>query len=107
MSEVQKKLQVAVTPRMAAFVHAKVAAGDFRSPADVVRAAIRLLQKQDQTDDLTLRSIRAKLASGLAQAERGELKDGDSIFDNLERGLDDIARGRATKRPRRKTSRAA
>jgi putative addiction module CopG family antidote len=103
MAVSQKTLKVAITSKMEAFLNAKVAAGEFRSPGDVIRAAIRLLQQSEQTQALSLASIRAKLASGLAQAERGELKDGEAVFDSLERGLDELAGGVQPKRPGRKT----
>ncbi len=96
-------LNVSVTRQMGAYVKAKIATGGYQSASEVIRDAILALQHQEKTHALTLQAVRAKLASGLAQADRGELKDGDTIFNNLERGLDQLARDQAPQPPSRRS----
>ena len=52
-------------------IRQKVASGDYDDPSDVIRAVIRLLDKQDQR----VQELRALVAAGLASIERGDVKE--------------------------------
>jgi antitoxin ParD1/3/4 len=49
-------------------IHEKVESGQYDDPTDVIRAAMRLLDKRDQR----LQELRASIQEGLAAIERGE-----------------------------------
>jgi antitoxin ParD1/3/4 len=72
-------MNVALKPELQRFVEDLVKAGRFPSPDDVVQAGLQLLQ--DRQGDLA--DIRAKVAVGLEQARRGELLDGEGVFDEI------------------------
>jgi antitoxin ParD1/3/4 len=44
-------ITASLTPELTAFIQAKVATGRYRSASEVVRAALRLLEKQDRRDE--------------------------------------------------------
>ena len=46
----KSSLNVSLTPELTAFISAKIATGRYRSASEVVRAALRLLDEQDQRD---------------------------------------------------------
>lgn len=89
MPNANKELRVTVTPQLAAFVSQKVDSGGYESASEVVREALRVLQRVDAQADAALTAVRAKIDSGMAQAMRGELSDGDAFFDRLEASLED------------------
>jgi len=89
-------VNVSLTPELDAFLQSRVQSGGYQTTSEVVREALRLLQHQEKHRDASLRELRAKLKRGAAQAERGELLDGDTVFDEL-RGLIEERR-RAKKR---------
>jgi antitoxin ParD1/3/4 len=89
-------VNVSLTPELDAFLQSRVQSGGYQTTSEVVREALRLLQHQEKRRDASLRELRAKLKRGAAQAERGELLDGDTVFDEL-RGLIEERR-RAKKR---------
>ena len=60
-------MTVVLTPEQEALVRAKIEAGAYQDEGEVVGEALRLLNEWDR-----LQHLRAALAPGLAQLERGE-----------------------------------
>jgi Arc/MetJ-type ribon-helix-helix transcriptional regulator len=48
-----------------------------------VREALRLLEQRELAREAALSDLRAKIAVGLEQAKRGELRDGEEVFREL------------------------
>ena len=48
---VRPSLNVSLTPELSAYVGGRVASGRYRSASEVVRAALRLLQREEPADD--------------------------------------------------------
>ena len=76
-------VNVSLTPELGAFLRSRVKSGRYQTTSEVVREALRLLERQEQEREEGLRQLKAKLKRGAAQAERGELADGDAVFDDL------------------------
>jgi antitoxin ParD1/3/4 len=76
-------VNVSLTPELGAFLRSRVKSGRFHTTSEVVREALRLLERQEQEREQGLRQLKAKLKRGAAQAERGELAGGDAVFDDL------------------------
>ena len=85
-------VNISLTPELARFVEAKVDAGTYASASEVVREGLRLLLEQDQFREVRLQELREKVRVGLDQARRGELVDGDAVFQELESELDEQER---------------
>lgn len=64
-------MNVSLTPRLEAMIRERVESGDYADASEVVAEALRLLAAQDQ---LKLERLRAALAIGLEQIERGEIR---------------------------------
>ena len=72
-------MNVNLTPELERLIQEKVASGLYNNRSEVVREALRLLAEQDRIHKAHLARLRAKLAEGLAQADRGELLDGREV----------------------------
>jgi antitoxin ParD1/3/4 len=70
-------MNVNLTPELERLVRDKVKSGLYNNQSEVVREALRLMAAQDRLRDARLTELRTALAEGLAQADRGELLDGD------------------------------
>jgi len=56
---------------------------------------MRLLERHDQEREQAFQQLKAKLERGAAQAERGELIDGDQVFDELRKMIEERRRSQA------------
>ena len=72
-------MNVSIKPDSQRFVEDQMKAGRYTSPDEVVQAGLKLLQERQAN----LTSIRAKIAMGLDQAKRGDLVDGEGVFDEI------------------------
>jgi antitoxin ParD1/3/4 len=77
-------MNVSLTPELEAFIDARVASGRYQSASEVVRAGLRLLEAEEREREAALGEVRQKIAVGLEQARRGELLDGETVFDELD-----------------------
>jgi antitoxin ParD1/3/4 len=80
-------VNVNLTPELEALVQRKVASGLYNNQSEVVREALRLLAEQDRLREAHADKLRAALAAGLAQADRGELIDGPKAIDDVRKLL--------------------
>ena len=76
-------VNISITPELDTFLESRVASGRYQTTSEVVREALRLLQRQEMERDEAFLQLKAKLQRGADEAERGELSDGDEVFDEL------------------------
>ena len=76
-------VNISLTPELGAFLESRVKSGRYQTTSEVVREALRLLERQEEDRQQAFRQLKAKLARGAAQAARGELLDGDRVFEDL------------------------
>jgi predicted transcriptional regulator len=60
-----------------------------------VREALRLLEHHERERDEAFKQLRAKLKRGVAQAENGELLDGNEVFEELRQMIEERRRSKA------------
>ena len=68
-------LNVSLTPQQETRVRERVASGEYVSASEVVRAALRLLDQQDELRKLKLEELRKEVMIGVAQAKAGEVEE--------------------------------
>ncbi len=78
-------MDVFLTSDLELFVSAMVASGRYPSPSEVICQGLRLLQDQETTRQAQLKRLRSQINLGLEQAKRGELLDGEDVFEQLEK----------------------
>jgi antitoxin ParD1/3/4 len=76
-------VNISLTPQLTKFLQSRVKSGRYQTTSEVVRNALRLLERQEIQQESGLRQLKAKLNRGAAQAERGELLDGETVFAEL------------------------
>jgi putative addiction module CopG family antidote len=70
-------------------IRRKVASGEYDNPSDVIRTAVRLLERRDRQ----LQELRALVAEGLASIERGEGRAWTpELMEEIERDVDEAIR---------------
>jgi len=67
-------MQITLPPELARFVEDQVKAGRYESPEGVVYAALARLQIEDDIPPAEWEELRAAVAVGLKEADRGELE---------------------------------
>lgn len=85
-------MNVSLTPALEKFVQNKVKKGGYQSASEVVREALRVMGEAEKMEAIERASIRRKIELGYQQAVRGELLDGDEVFDAIEKQLAKRAR---------------
>lgn len=55
---IRQTRNVSLTPELDAYIDARVTAGDYNSASEVVRAAVRLLRRQEPLPPATLSPVR-------------------------------------------------
>jgi antitoxin ParD1/3/4 len=75
--------KVSLPPDLEDFVASQVASGRYASEGEVIREGLRLLEEQKNAEE----SLRSAIAVGLEQALRGELLDGEEVFEALEQRI--------------------
>jgi antitoxin ParD1/3/4 len=73
-------MNVSLTPKLEKYIKNKVETGRYTSASEVVREALRLLEQKEQEREKALKDFRAKLDQGIAEAESGDLADGEEVF---------------------------
>lgn len=70
-------MNVSLTPKLDELVQAKVASGLYNSASEVIREALRLLDERDRLREARIGELRAELAVGFEQLERGQSREYD------------------------------
>jgi len=76
-------VNISLTPELSAFLQNRVKSGRYQTTSEVVREALRLLERQERDREQAFQQLKEKLERGAAQADRGELLDGDQVFEEL------------------------
>jgi antitoxin ParD1/3/4 len=77
-------LNVSLTPELEQFVQSRLASGRYQTASEVIREGLRLLEEREQSREAALEELRAKIRRGREQADRGELLDGDAVFEEIQ-----------------------
>jgi antitoxin ParD1/3/4 len=87
-------VNISLTPELGAFLQGRVKSGRYQTTSEVVREALRLLQRQEKERDEAFKQLKAKLVRGAGQAGQGELLDGDDVFEELRELIEERRRAK-------------
>ena len=80
-------MNINLTPQLEELVRAKVTSGLYNSASEVVREALRLMEREDQMRAATLQQLRQDIQEGLQSDPAGDL----DIADIKRRGRERLA----------------
>jgi antitoxin ParD1/3/4 len=80
---IRTSMNVSLTPELQQFVQSRVSTGRYQTASEVVREGLRLLEERERARETALEEFRGKLRRGIEQADRGELLDGDAVFEEI------------------------
>jgi Arc/MetJ-type ribon-helix-helix transcriptional regulator len=81
-------MTIDLKPEQQRVIDLAVQSGAYRSPDEVIAQAFEIIREQLQFEDWMAgqaERVAAHIATGFAQAERGELTDGDAAIEMLRR----------------------
>jgi antitoxin ParD1/3/4 len=78
-------LNVSLTPALSRFVENRLRSGKYQTASEVVREALRLLERRDQIPVASIEALKREIEVGLAQLRRGERVDGEAFFRRVTR----------------------
>ena len=90
----RKTVNISLTPELGAFLQSRVRSGRYQTTSEVVREALRLLERQERDRGEALQELKAKLERGAKQAARGEWLEGDEVFEELRQAINERRRVR-------------
>ena len=67
-------MNVSLTDELGEFVNAKVSSGRYTSASEVVREALRLMERHEQIEAAKLQWLREAYQAGLTSGDAGELE---------------------------------
>ncbi len=88
-------VNVSITPELDAFLESRVKSGRYHTTSEVVREALRLMERHEREREESFRDLKAKLERGVAQEARGELLDGEAVFEELREMIEERRRAKA------------
>ena len=85
-------VNITLDPELAKYVRSAVKRGGYLDAGEVIREALRRQREG------ALREVERKIAAGLASASRGEVYDGDAVFEEIRK----LSRARRSASKKRK-----
>jgi len=83
-SVVEGAVTISLPSDVQSIIAAKVASGEFSSESEVVAAGVRLLLDEEQQRAQQTDRLRGMIQEAVDEFERGEFKDMDEAFDEVE-----------------------
>lgn len=89
-------VNISITPELDAFLQGRVQSGRYQTTSEVVREALRLLERHEQEREEAFHQLKSKLERGASQAKLGELINGDEVFEELREMIEERRRAKVT-----------
>lgn len=76
-------MDVSFKPELERFIHSQVESGKYPSAADVILAGIQLPEERERIYQGRFEELRREVLIGVEQLDRGEVVDGEVVFQQL------------------------
>lgn len=76
-------MDISLTPYFEKVVKQKLDSGLYNSVSEVIHEALQLLDERDYLQTRRLEALRNDIAAGIEQADKGDLIDGQTVFEEL------------------------
>ena len=92
-------MELTLTPELQRFLDERIKSGRFSGPEEVVQAGLISLMQQEQVESFSTDEMEAiypgfrqQIALGIADLDAGRARDGDEVFDQLDREEEEFER---------------
>jgi antitoxin ParD1/3/4 len=82
-----KKRSISLTPDLDDAIQRRIASGRYASQSEVIRAALRVLERDEEERARKLAALDAAIARGIADAEAGRVMPLDDAFARIRKEL--------------------
>lgn len=76
-------MDIILRPAQEQFVQAQIARGRYHNPDELINEAIQLLERRE----IQVEELRRAVAIGTEQIQRGQVSDGEAVFDQLQKKI--------------------
>ncbi len=83
--EVKPTRNFSLTAEQQHYIDRKLKTGRYASASEVMREALRVHELLEELRELRLQKMRREIEHGYRQAERGDLIDGETVFNEIRR----------------------
>lgn len=82
-------MNVSLSPEQIEFVQAKIAAGEYQTPEQVITVALGLMETlQSEAVLERVAELRERIRIGTEQIQQGQVQDGEEVFNRLQQRLE-------------------
>jgi antitoxin ParD1/3/4 len=82
-----KKRSISLTPDLDDAIQRRIASGRYASQSEVIRAALRVLERDEEERERKLAALDAAIARGIADAEAGRVMPLEDAFARIRQDL--------------------
>jgi antitoxin ParD1/3/4 len=82
-----KKRSISLTPDLDDAIQRRIASGRYASQSEVIRAAFRVLERDEEERERKLAALDTAIARGIADAEAGRVMPLDDAFARIRKEL--------------------
>ncbi len=80
-------MNILLTPELEQFVNERVEKGEYQDALSVISARLRLLSERERIYKGRFAELKRDVMIGKEQLERGEVIDGEAVFDEMEEDI--------------------
>lgn len=80
-------MNIQLKPEQEKFIQEKIASGEYSNANDVISQAFKLLEARE----IKIKELRDKIAVGTEQIAKGQVTDGEIVFERLQEKINRIA----------------
>jgi antitoxin ParD1/3/4 len=85
LSHKSKVMSLSLTPEVEQAIAEKIQSGRYQSAEEVIMEGLRLIEERDHvSDEQRFEELRQKIAVGTEQIAKGQVTDGEMVFDRLQ-----------------------
>jgi antitoxin ParD1/3/4 len=83
-------MEISLSPELEQLIADRINTGRYHSVSEVIRDALRLREEHERLREMRLETLRQDAQIGIEQANRREVVDGDTVFENLRKRIDAV-----------------
>ena len=83
-------MNIVLTPEIEEFVKEQIESGNYQDALAVIREGLQLLADRERIYQGRFQQLKQEIEIGIEELKRGEIFDGEAVFDELEEDIQQI-----------------